>query len=457
MVYALQQKQPSRAWWRGGLVAFLLLAGCQSATQKANGYEALYDSAIPKKAYPTALKAISAATQLDENEPRRWIKLGYVLNLLGRSVAAAAAYQHALDLAPDNIDALENLSILAVRAGDYSGAKRYVEPLLLLAPNDLAGLFASGAIAAHEKHYADAEKIAAGMTAASPERLEGAALRVITLRAQNRNKEAIETLEAALVNNPDNSDFLLQLLQIYRSSGDLAGVRRMAIRLAPLFPNDPRYAMEAVRAYHADGREVEARAVLDKLIARYRFNPSMMTAIAHYWRDSAAPEIARREVLRLGSAGNPAVKAVIGNALLEMGGAAEAIRLLAPLAPDAITAVNVDTQIAYARALYAAGRKDDAARKVTAILSFDATNVPASLLRARLKFDRGDLASALNDAQLAATGDQTSEEAALLVAQIYLAMGNPALAEKAFGSARGDFPDSFAVVQAWSNAGDQAQ
>lgn len=458
-VYAGADFRPrGRSGRRRGLAAgaalMLVLAagGCKSSVEKARAYDALYDQMMVNKAYPAAMHTIAQATVLDDNDPVRWIKLGAVQNILDRPAQAMISYQRALDLAPDNLDALENLAILAVRAKDYSSAKRFVEPLLLLSPNNPNGMLASGAIAVGERRFPDAEAIAAQIIAAAPERTEGYALRLVILRAQDKPKEAIALIEQRLAVNPTDQELLLQALDLYRGQGDFAGVRRTAVRLAPLFPNDPRYAMESARAFHAEGREADARKILQDLSTRYRTNGPLMASIARYWRETNPPAFALDQIRTLAKAGGPAVKAALGDVLIDMGDVPTVLTMLRPLAGDKVTARNVDPQTVYARALLASGQAGPAEIKVAAILDYDATNVAALVLRARIGFARHDLAPALNDAQLALTGDQGNEQAALLVAQIYLAMGNAPLAQKAFGDARQAFPDSMGVVRQWTDS-----
>lgn len=432
------------------LAVALLLAACQPPARKADQYEALYDRLIPRKAYPAALKAIEKAVAFDDNEPRRWLKLGFVQIVLNRPVAAATSYQRALDLAPDSIDALENLSVLAVRLERFEDAKRFVEPLTLLAPNDVNGMFASGMIAINEKRYADAEAIAASMIQQGPDRPEGTELRLRIRLAQGRLDEAVAVLEKRVGDDPSDLNSLTQLLSVYQRRGDVAGVRATALRLYRLKPGDPRYAMESVRALHASHRDDAARRILDRLAARYANNVGLMSAIGTFWRDTAPPAAARDAIVRLAARAGPRPKAALANMLIDMNAAPAAAAILGPTGSQPISADNVDGQVAYARALLASGRKRQAEARIADILGFDSTNVMALLVRARLALDRRDFASALTDAQLAAAEDQGNEEAALLTARIYAASGNAALTAKAFGDARSDFPDSQAVVEQWS-------
>src|SRR5699024_5674205 len=149
---------------------------------------------------------------------------------------------------------LENLSILSVRGGQYEMARRYIEPLLALSPNDPAGLLASGAIAIAEKRYKDAVALSDRIIAALPDQPDGYVLEARALNYLRQGRAAIALLDARVGSAQDDRDLLFQLMTFYQKARDRKGIRATAIRLMPLYPNDPRYAFEAARAYYHEGK-----------------------------------------------------------------------------------------------------------------------------------------------------------------------------------------------------------
>lgn len=429
------------------MLVALCLAACRSGIQRADAYEATYDRQMNRRAYPIALDAIQKAVRQDENEPRRWLKLAKVQDLMNRPNAAAASYQRALDLQPYNIEALESLAILSVRGGQFDLAKRYIAPLMLLEPNDLAGLLASGAVAVKEKRYADADKFAATIIAGAPDRVEGYILRARTLEASGRPGQATRLLEQRLALDPKNADLPRELMAMYRRQGDRDGIRRTAIRLMAAFPDDPRYALESVRAYHAMKRADEARRVIAALTTRYIGSVPVMTAVAGLWRDIARPDEAADQIVAIATEAPQRVRTAMAELLTANGAPARAAALLAPVAGSAVGADTVDAHAAYARALYGLGRMNDVQREIDQLIAYDKNNPAGLLLRARLALARGDFAKAATDAGVVANDDDMNEEAALLVADIYAAQGNALLAAKAYAAARDNFPDSMRVLR----------
>lgn len=426
----------------------LLLAGCQSDAEKAAAYEAQYDRLMALGAYPAALKSIQTAVSYDDSSPRRFIKLGELQLMTGKPVAAAASFQSALDLEPDNIEALENLAILYAHGGQFDVAKRYIDPLLALSANDPLGLLASGAIAINQHRFQDAVGLGDRIIATVPDRPDGYVLKARALDSLGKTRDAVDLLEKRAAVADDPKELLFQLLALYRKLGEVHGIRATAIRMMPLYPNDPRYAIESARAYVAERKADKAGEIIDDLLKRFAHNPDVLLAIGGFWRDTEPPEMARTKIARLAAASPPRVRSALADQLIDLGDPRAALELLGAMAPANVTSDNIDSQTHYARALLAAGQLEQAKAKVAAVLAFDHANPEALLVRARLKLLAKDYRGAFTDAQLVANDDETNEEAALLVAQIYAAEGNQVLAAGAFGTARQQFPNSTAALKA---------
>ena len=430
------------------ILSLLALVACRSSMEKADAYEAQYDRLMTVRAYPAALFSIQKAIAEDDSTPRRYIKLAQLQMTMGQPAAAAMAFQSALDLEPDNIEALENMAILAVRGGQFDMAQRYIGPLLSLSPNDPAGLLASGAMALGQRRFADAGKLGDQIIAGMPDRPDGYILKARALDGAGKTREAIDLLEQRAKAANDPADLLFQLMTVYRRIGDMKGIRATAIRMMPLRPNDPRYALEAARAYAAEKKMDKADEIIGDLLQRFPRNTDVLISIGDFWRDTKPLPVARADIAKLAAASPPRVRTALADRLIDIGDPNAALALLASLAPTTITGANIDSQAHYARALLATGQTAKAKEKVDAILAFDGANPEGLLLRARLKLLAHDYQGAFTDAQLVTNDDDDNEEAALLVAQIYTAQGNQVLAGGAYGTARQRFPNSTQALQA---------
>jgi tetratricopeptide (TPR) repeat protein len=231
----------------------------------------------------------------------------------------------------------------------------------------------------------------------------------------------------------------------------MKGIRATAIRMMPLFPEDPRYALESARAYAAERNQDKVHEIIDDLLRRFAHNTDVLLAIGNFWRDTQPLHEAQAEIAKLAAASPPRVRTALADQLIDMGDPDDALALLGSLAPAKVTGANIDSQTHYARALFVSGQTAKAKAKVDSVLAFDGANPEALLLRARLKLQARDYRGAFTDAQLVTNDDDRNEEAALLVAEIYTAQGNPVLAGGAYGTARQQFPDSTVALQAEIN------
>jgi len=439
---------PRRIVAASALCLSLMLGGCHSAMEKADAWEGQYDRMMANQAYPAALLAIKKSISYDDTTARRYIKMAELQMQVGQPAGAAASFQAALDLEPDNIEALENLAILAVRGGQFDAAQHYIDPLLALNPNDPAGLLASGAIALGQRRFADASSMSDRIIQALPDRADGYVLKARALDGMGKTRDAIDMLEKRSTLAEDPRDYLVQIMAFYRRMGDMQGIRATAIKMMPLYPDDPRYAIEAARAYAATGNQAKVHEIIDDLLNRFHNNPDVLIAIGNFWRDTQSLAIARTEVLKVATGAPPRVRSALADQLIDMGDPQNALKLLATLAPAEVTSHNVDAQTHYARALLATNQTAQAQRKVDAVLQFDESNPEALLIRSRIKLQAKDYRGAFTDAQLVTNDDDSNEEAALLVAQIHASQGNQVLAAGAFGNLRQKFPHSSRALKA---------
>ncbi|WP_174274257.1 tetratricopeptide repeat protein [Sphingomonas bacterium] len=428
------------------VLAALALASCGQNIPKADAYEAQADGMMTAQAYPVAVDMLQKSVKYDSNEPRRWVKLGRAQRALNMPALAAMSFQHALDLDPANIESLQNLSILEVRAGRYDDAKSYVDPLMSLSPDDVAGLLALGAIALYQKRLPEGLGYAERLIKIAPSSLGGYSLKAHVLDAMGRPAAAAKVLAQQALFNPDDKDLALQLLTLYQRAGDVEGVRTTAINLARLVPDDPRYQMEAARAFFARGDRAKADGIIAAIVRRYLYHPDIMLAVAQYWQATMPADAAIARITALAQGANGRTKAGLCDLLVRLGKVQAVLAMLKPIAADEVSAGNADVLASYAGALFVTGKLDQAKKIVDDVLTFDGQVDTALIVRARIALMRKQYAAALTDAQLAATDNIQNAQAAILVPQIYAAWGNRLLAGRTWGDAQAHLPDDVLVL-----------
>lgn len=429
------------------LMAFTL-AGCGRNVTRAQQLEVQADAQIAGGDGVRAAETLEEAIEKDSNDPGRWVKLGRVRRDLGQPAQAVAAFQQAFDLDPTNIEAMQNLAVLYVAGRRYDEAKAIVDPLLSLSPDDIAGVLTTGAVAYYEERYGEALKIADRLIQLVPDSKEGYVLRAHVLEKTGHIAEAARVLEERLKLTPDDPEMAEQLLLLYRSISNVEGVRSTAIKLVKLRPNDPRYRLEAVRAFHARGRIAEREEASAYILGRYRDNPSVLGALADFWIAALPRDEATRRTERAAAIAAPEAKAALAGRLIRSGALTAAARLLDPVAGQKVIQANADLHAMFAALLVAQGKMAAARDRASQVLAFDSGNDVALLARARAEQSLKRYDQALTDAQSALAQNPGNEGAALLIADVYAAQGNDSLANSAYADAQSAAPRSINVARA---------
>jgi tetratricopeptide (TPR) repeat protein len=421
--------------------------GCGRSATKAIAAEAQADGLIAAGDNVRAADLMDRAVGYDGNDAGRWVKLGRLRRDLHQPQQAVDAFQQAFDLDPANIEAMQNLAVLYISGRQFELAKRIVDPLLSLSPDDIAGVLATGAIAYYEERYKEADKIADRLIQLSPSSKEGYVLKAHVLEKTGRALQGARMLEQRLRVTPDDAEMAEQLLALYRSVGYLEGVRSISVRLATLRPDDPRYQLESLRAYNAKGDIANRERVSTAIVGRYRNNPSVLGAVADFWLVALPKDEATHRITQLATGSNDITKAALTGRLIRLGATSEATTLLAPFASQPVDGKNVDIHAMLAALMMSQGKLQAARDQAEMVLSFDSGNDVALLVRARAHVALKEYDKALTDAQSIVANDE-NEAAALLIAEIYAKQGNDMLAASAYADAQSGSPQSINVTRA---------
>jgi len=85
----------------------------------------------------------------------------------------------------------------------------------------------------------------------------------------------------------------------------------------PLFPNDPRYALESARAYAAEGKQDKVREITDDLLQRYQNNADVLVAVGNFWRETLPLAEARARLSSLAEGSRPRIRSVLADQLID--------------------------------------------------------------------------------------------------------------------------------------------
>jgi putative PEP-CTERM system TPR-repeat lipoprotein len=168
-------------------------------------------------------KALEAAKKLQEKQPKNpngWTLAGMAEIGRGNDAAAKAAFQHALQIKPDDRNATKNLAALAVGANDFDQARKVYDEFLRQHPGDVETLVL----------YSQLEARA------------------------GRPKEGLGRLEEAVRLNPESEYARITLARVYLLAGDPAKALSAAQPVQQKNPLEPAVLELVGRAQLASGQ-----------------------------------------------------------------------------------------------------------------------------------------------------------------------------------------------------------
>jgi tetratricopeptide (TPR) repeat protein len=223
------------------------------------------------------LKAREAAAQAGPEDAAAQVRLGDVLQDMGRLSDAAAAYARALAIRPNDRTAREHLALLRLREGRAEEALAVFSPAVAAAvPAAVEGPFGEGLV-----------RLAVGDVEQAVPRLERAALsspdnpRPATFLGLARLRQGQTATAAALLRRaaeigPDYYPAQAYLSYALTVRGDLKGAEEAAQRAVALAPESPLAREALANAHFFAGRHAAARREVARALAA---NP--LSASAH--------------------------------------------------------------------------------------------------------------------------------------------------------------------------------
>jgi len=90
---------------------------------------------VAAKQFPLAIKAYKRLTDLEPNDSRALVEMGILLDQVGSSDEAQAAFKKALAIDPSSADAHNALGVVYAKRKDYKNARKEWEAALALRPD----------------------------------------------------------------------------------------------------------------------------------------------------------------------------------------------------------------------------------------------------------------------------------------------------------------------------------
>jgi tetratricopeptide (TPR) repeat protein len=247
---------------RYALLVILLVAGCSSYRSELQRAEALEQAGKCVEALPILDRAIPAIPAgATRARSLAYVRLGQCLSATQRHGDALAAYQRAVQLDADNLDAREKLGALYVLGGLPQDGAPHAEKILASNPGDVRGLTLLASIALATGRRDEAEALFRTAIAADPARTESVLAFAELLDTTDRRDAAREVLMTASKSAPGKPEIWLALGRLEEQAGNSAAAE-VAYRSAVRAQDSPEANLRLAQFLQRIARSIEAEAVL---------------------------------------------------------------------------------------------------------------------------------------------------------------------------------------------------
>lgn len=425
-------------------------------------------------------KDSNAATQVDELVKRfpqsadAWILKGELHRLRSEFPSGAEAFQKALALEPENVNALLGEAIMLIAQKKYEEGGKHVETVLRLVPRHPVANYLKGLAAFQQSKFAPAEEalqqtlavapnyVPAHLLlgaiqyskgnleeaadslkrflAASPEHLPARKLYAATQLRLKQPDRAIETIDVALKQNSNDPQLLSLLGSAYMQKGDSAKGIDYLEKAVAAAPNAAALHTQLALGYIAAGESEQAVSQLESAVDLGGVSQAdILLVLTHLQRNEFDKALKSAQALAKKLPNNPVPVNFAGAAYLgkkDIANARKQFELALKYDPAFAPA---HTNLA--RLDEAAGDAAAAKRHYQAILDKNDKDVGAMLAMARLADRAGNQEEALRWLQQARTKVPEALEPAVLLARYYLSHGEAPKALSVTQDISGRYPD----------------
>lgn len=223
-------------------------------------------NAVNEEMLKKAIEQYTKIVELSPKEVSAWVLLGRLHKVAQSSVEAEKAYKKALEINPDDEDALTGLAMVYADVGDTKAAAELLSRVTARnpSPRTLAAL-----AAAYEqmRDYANAAAALRKALELAPQNAEIKRALAQNLMLAEKYDEALELFQQLAAEEPRDAAAQLRISQIYRQKRDYAKAWEAARKAREIDPNSMEARYNEVALYEAEGKTQEAINALKDLLA----------------------------------------------------------------------------------------------------------------------------------------------------------------------------------------------
>lgn len=423
------------------LIATLLLAGCDSAEERAREH---YEAGLALKeegAWAKAALEFRNALRLDDTLAPARLELGIVTQQTGDFAAAINHYAAAMALDETLLEPHLRLGEFMLAAGRLEEAKERSDAAFELAPKNPRVLVLRATLQYELGNAAEAARIAEEALGLDPDASEARVVLAALARDRGATEEALAILDAGLATDPGNLGMGLMRIDVLSNAGRGDEVGDTLRAMVEASPEDVALRQQLVRFAIARGDLETAETELRALAALQPGETEPALDVVRFLIQAEGLEAGRAELeARIAAAETPGAALPFHLALADIdiaedGEAAAIARLEGVIDALGDDPAVTEARIALARLQIRAGDMAAARALVAAALEEDETNAEALALEGRFAIEDERYDDAITLLRAALDADPDDATSLQLLALAHQRNGNPDLARERLAAA----------------------
>ena len=422
----------------GTAAALVSMSGCGGATARLQSHLDRGRAYFAKGDYAHATVEFRNAAQISPKDVTARLLWAHAAEKTGQVREAAGLYQSVIDIAPDNVEARVGLGRLFDLAGAPERALEIVEPALARHPQDASLLTVRALARLRQADKPGALADADQAIKLDPANADAVSLRAALYREGGDISRAVELVRNAVERQPGSTDLREVLVQLYASQNDVEDVETQLKELIKAQPGALRYREQLAILYTREHRIDDAQRTLEEAVKAAPADDAAKLALVSFVSAQRSPADGER-LLRGLIAQHPDdydLRFGLGEMLQRAGNTAQARATYEEIIqrdgthPSGLTARDRIAAIEFAQ-----GHDVEASRLVSEVLAKSPRDDEALLIHGEIAMKQRDPVSTIADLRSVLRDQPGSVAIQRLLAQAYLANGEPALAEQALRAA----------------------
>jgi len=223
------------------------------------------DNKINDEYLKKALEQFKAVTAKDPKDADSWVMLGRLYRVSNNSPDAEKAFNKAIEIEPENVDALTSLAQLYSDLGDNARAVEKLKAAAEKSPNPET-LIALGQTYEQMHDYKNAAETFKKALDANPDNVRLQRVLAQTLLQADKLDEALEVFQRLSADEPRDTQLKLRIAEIYRAKRDYAKARQTLNEIKTTNPDDPEVRYNEVKLLEAEEKLPEAITEMSGLV-----------------------------------------------------------------------------------------------------------------------------------------------------------------------------------------------